>query len=109
MSKSNKYFKHKWAFRIKKERLYYMRDTRNTVGNCVMWWRKGNAGYTCDLNNAAVYEHTEAMHMHKSRNSDVPYPKDYIDGITTRHVDHQVLDHLEYAKRPDLEEKERSK
>lgn len=79
------------------ERLYYVRDTRNVVGNCVLWWRKGNAGYTCNLDEAEIYTKSIAMRMHRSRKTDRPYPKDIIDGMCDRHVDHQKIDHIEYT------------
>ena len=82
------------------ERLYYMRDTRSNaiVGNCIMWWRKENAGYTCNLDDAEIYTESKAMSMYESRTSDRPYPKDIIDKMAVRHVDHQVVDHLEYEE-----------
>ena len=82
------------------ERLYYMRDSRPNaiVGNCIMWWRKGGSGYTCNLDNAEVYTESKAIEMHKSRETDRPYPKDIIDSMAYRHVDHQNIIHLEYEE-----------
>lgn len=78
-------------------RLYYLRDTRTVVGNCLLWWRKGNSGYTCDLDDAAVFTEEDARAHYIFRNSDRPYPKDLIDTLAVRHVDHQVTDHLEFS------------
>jgi hypothetical protein len=80
---------------LRGEGLYYLRDTRQVVGNCILWWRKGNAGYTCSLDDAAVFTKEVAMRMHEDRVSDVPYPKDIMDSVAYRHVDHQVTDRLE--------------
>jgi hypothetical protein len=89
---------------LKNSRLYYMRDTRQVVGNCILWWGKNNSGYTCDLDRAEVYPEDVAMSMHRSRASDVPYPKDLMDSIAYRHVDHQVVDRLEMQQREAAQE-----
>jgi len=34
------------------ENLYYIQDTRSVVGNCALWWRKDDQGYTCDIDDA---------------------------------------------------------
>lgn len=31
------------------EELYYIQDTRNYVGNSVLWWRPNGTGYTTNL------------------------------------------------------------
>jgi len=80
------------------ERLYYLRDARQVVGNCLLWWGKGRSGYTCNLDNAHLFTESEAYSQHKSRASDIPYPKDLIDGLAYRHVDHQVTDCLEWIE-----------
>lgn len=79
---------------IKKERLYYLCDTRTVVGNCLMFWRKGAKGYSCDLNQAEVYTEKEAMSLHKGRETDVPMPKDLLDLLVKRHIDHQDIDRI---------------
>lgn len=84
---------------LKEQHLYYIRDMRQVVGNCLLWWRKGNNGYTCNLDNAAVFSKSVAMKMHKSRASDMPYPKDLMDSIAYRHVDKQVTDRLEHEQK----------
>jgi len=70
---------------------YYLRDTRSVVGNCVMWWRKGCAGYSCNLDEAEVFSKEEAFDHHRQRETDVPYLKSAMDKIAKRHVDHQDL------------------
>ena len=39
---------------------YYIQDKRSVVGNCVLWWRKGGAGYTCDVGEAEMFTEAEA-------------------------------------------------
>ncbi len=40
---------------------YYIRDTRQVVGNCALWWRPEGAGYATDLNEAGEYSADEAL------------------------------------------------
>jgi len=70
---------------------YYLQDTRQYVGNCILFWSKGNAGYTCNLDNAAVFTKEEAYRRHKNRKSDIPRLKSKMDKIALRHVDMQLL------------------
>lgn len=70
---------------------YYLQDSRSTVGNDVLWWRKGGHGYTTDLREAEVYTAADAQRMHLSRHSDIPWPKDYIDSKTRPAVDVQHI------------------
>lgn len=79
---------------VKGERLYYLCDTRSVTGNCMMFWRKNGSGYTYNLDDCEVYPESIALRMHHERASDVPYPKDVIDSLSERHIDHQDLDHL---------------
>ncbi len=89
---------------VKKERMYYLCDSRTIVGNCLQFWGLNGKGYTYNLDKAQVYSETEAMDMHKQRTTDMPYPKDVVDSLAQRHIDHQFLDHLIAA-----EEEEASK
>lgn len=59
------------------------------VGNCMLWWRRNGAGYTTDLSQAAVYSLKEALAHHVSRDTDVPWPKGYIDARAAPRVDFQ--------------------
>jgi hypothetical protein len=74
------------------QRLYYLQDKRQHVGNSMMWWRKGAAGYCCDVREAEVYTKADAYAQHKRRSTDVPWPKDYIDARIAHHVDFQRVD-----------------
>jgi hypothetical protein len=68
---------------------YYLQDSRQLVGNDMMWWRVGGAGYTSDLREAWVISKDEAVAHHRSRETDIPWPKDYIDARTRPAVDMQ--------------------
>ena len=72
--------------------LYYLQDSRNHVGNDILWWAWNGSGYTTDLRKAHVYTKKEAIEQHKHRESDVPWPKDYIDQRTSPGVDFQCCD-----------------
>jgi len=71
--------------------LYYMQDSRSYVGNDIMFWAKNGNGYTTDLRLAEVYTKEEAVSMHQSRSTDIPWPKDYIDAKTRPAVDMQYV------------------
>ena len=71
--------------------LFYVQDTRNYVGNCVLWWRTNGEGYTTNL--------TEAMKVEASwvgRDTDVLWPCDEIEKIAYLMCDMQFL---RYVKR----------
>jgi len=70
---------------------YYLQDSRSYVGNDVLWWAKNGKGYTTDLIKAEVYTKEEAIKLHNSRESDIPWPKDYIDSRTRPAVDFQYI------------------
>lgn len=72
-------------------RLFYVQDTRTIVGNCISWWAKDRCGYTCHLERAHVFTEEEAVQIARGRETDVPWPKDVIDAIAGRMVDHQRL------------------
>lgn len=73
--------------------LYYMQDSRGYVGNAVSWWKQDREGYTLDPRRAHVFTREQAQRQHRSRKTDIPWPKDYIDGLATLQVDMQRLDH----------------
>lgn len=76
---------------------YYLQDTRSMVGNDVLFWAKGGLGYTTDLREAQVFTKAQVDAHHKSRSTDVPWPKSYIDSKTRPAVDFQYIDQAEAA------------
>jgi len=41
---------------------YYIHDrTRGHVGNCMVWWRRGHHGYTCNVADAHVFTREQAL------------------------------------------------
>jgi hypothetical protein len=71
--------------------LFYLQDSRDYVGNDVLWWAKDGKGYTTDLSQAQVYAKDKAIGQHEMRETDIPWPKAYIDGKTRPAVDMQYI------------------
>lgn len=74
--------------------LYYMQDTRNYCGNDMMFWAEGGS-YTTDVSKARLFTKAKAEAQHKSRASDLPWPRWYIDSKTRPAVDFQYVDYKE--------------
>lgn len=58
---------------------YYIRN-EGYLGNALIWWAKGNSGYTCDINKAGKYTEEEAKSKCK-RPEDSAYKCKYIDNL----------------------------
>lgn len=71
---------------------FYLQDKRQYVGNDILWWAKDGKGYTTDLSMAEVYTKEKAVKQNQSRETDVPWPKDYVDARTRPAVDMQHVD-----------------
>ena len=69
---------------------YYVQDTRSggCIGNCVRWWAHGGAGYTCRILEAGTYKGSAVRAM---RETDLGWPKAFVDARTVVHVDVQML------------------
>ena len=74
------------------EEKYYIQDSRSHTGNCVMWWKHDNCGYVTNIKEAKVWSKEAAFRQHEMRDTDIPWPKDYIDTKTRPTVDFQYLD-----------------
>ncbi len=70
---------------------YYIQDTRVYVGNSVVWWREGGAGYTANFDEAGLFSEQEANDAHRNRASDKPIPEDVAKASTSSHVDIQKM------------------
>lgn len=70
---------------------FYLQDSRSYVGNDMLFWRVGGAGYTTNINEAAIYTKESAQAQHNMRDTDIPWPKSYIDGKTRPAVDMQYV------------------
>lgn len=72
-------------------KMFYLQDSRDYVGNDVLWWAKDGNSYTTDLSKAQAYSQEAAQSQHNLRNSDIPWPKDYIDARSRPAVDMQYI------------------
>lgn len=70
---------------------FYLQDSRSYVGNDMLFWAMDGKGYTTDLRKAQVYTKADAVAQHHCRETDIPWPKDYIDGKTRPAVDMQYV------------------
>lgn len=76
--------------------LFYVQDSRSYVGNDMLFWGGLNGnGYTTDLRKAQLYTQEQAQAMHNSRETDIPWPKAYIDAKTRPAVDMQYVKRAE--------------
>jgi len=71
---------------------FYLQDKRAMVGNAMVWWRRDSKGYCCDVRDAHRFTREEAFKQHESRETDVPWPCDYIDARVSHTVDCQLVD-----------------
>lgn len=72
--------------------LYYLQDNRQYVGNDILWWAINGEGYTTDINRAQTYMKEQALSQHQCRETDIPWPKTYVDKHTRPAVDMQYVD-----------------
>lgn len=74
---------------------YYLQDSRSYVGNDMLFWARGGNGYTTDLSKAEVYSKDDAVKQHRGRETDIPWPKAYIDVRWRPAVDMQYVNRTE--------------
>lgn len=74
---------------------FYLQDSRDYIGNDMLFWAKDGKGYTTDMRRAQVYTKAEAVAQHQRRETDIPWPKDYIDARTRPAVDMQYVKLIE--------------
>lgn len=85
---------------------FYLQDSRSYVGNDMLFWAKDGNGYTTDMRNAEVYTKAEAIAQHQTRETDIPWPKEYIDSKTRPAVDMQYVKRAEALAGTDIELRE---
>ncbi|WP_432592765.1 hypothetical protein [Stenotrophomonas maltophilia] len=73
------------------ERMFYLQDTRQFVGNCPMWWGPNGSGYVTRLDEAGRYTEQEAIKQNRTRDTDVPWPCAEIDALARPTVDCQHM------------------
>lgn len=70
---------------------FYMQDSRSNVGSRAMFWRNGG-GYTSNLDEAEQFTRLSAIKQFECRETDLPWPVDYVRARAQVGVDHQYLD-----------------
>lgn len=75
--------------------LFYIQDSRQYVGNAVLWWAKGNSGYTTHISDAGIYSREEAIELCEIRLTDRAWPKELVDRSASLQVDIQQLRRLQ--------------
>lgn len=71
--------------------LFYLQDSRSNVGSRATFWRAGG-GYTTNLDEAETFTRDRAVRQYKCRETDLPWPVDYVRLRAEFGVDHQDLD-----------------
>lgn len=71
-------------------RQYYIQDTRDFIGNSIIWWRDGG-GYTDRIDDAEIFSESDALEITKGRNPHEPWLKSYIDSRTFKAVNAQDI------------------
>lgn len=69
---------------------FYLQDSRSNVGSRAMFWRDGG-GYTSNLDEAEQFTRERAVGQFESRESDLPWPVDYVRARAEVGVDSQYL------------------
>ncbi|MEY1661557.1 hypothetical protein [Isoalcanivorax beigongshangi] len=69
---------------------FYLQDSRDYVGNCVVWWRRGG-GYTTRLDEAEKFSRDKAMGQHRCRETDIPWPCSEVEPLVRPTVDVQFM------------------
>lgn len=72
-----------------KEQLYYMQN--GFLGDTMYFWRKNNAGYTSNIDEARLWTAAAAKRQHECRVQDVPWPAEYIQARAKRCVNVQAV------------------
>ena len=72
---------------------YIQRHASGYCGNCLLFWRKGGHGYTCDLNDAEVWDESDPHFQSVAADTAkyTAWEKDYLDHASKHMVDHQDL------------------
>ena len=65
----------------------FLIQRKGYVGNSLLWWRKGAAGYTTDIDDAMQVDEVEARSIEANKpDEDIAWPVKLIEAAATRHV-----------------------
>lgn len=69
------------------DQFWLIQDTRQIVGNCILWWGHNGGGYTTELEKAGRYTEDEAKAQEKMRDGqDRAIPLSVAKQFTSTHV-----------------------
>lgn len=71
-------------------RLFLLQDSRSYVGNDMLFWMEGG-GYTTDVSKAERFTQEKAVDQNQCRETDIPWPVEYIEAKTRPAVDFQYV------------------
>lgn len=75
---------------LDKDKLYYVQDRRQYVGNAVLWWGRNGNGYVCELSRAHKYSYEE-LQKFNPRPTDIIWESEHVESATKTIVDMQGL------------------
>lgn len=67
-------------------RVYFIQDTRQYVGNMMLFWGPNRSGYLCCIDEAGRYQGDQ---LPGSRETDIAWPVEYIESKSARYCDMQ--------------------
>lgn len=80
--------------KLKDSDMFYVQDSRQYIGNSVLWHGLNGNGYTTDIKNAYKYTKAEILSKFKNgRDSDIVWNANHVDSNVSLHVDAQKLDY----------------
>ena len=65
---------------------YYIQDSRQYVGNCLLWWCPNHGGYTTQIDEAGLYTEEEMNKICSNRDTDIAWPQDIVEKSIVKHV-----------------------
>ncbi len=86
---------------------YYVQDSRQIVGNCMLWWCPDGKGYACDIRQAGQYPGRAIRDLDEVH---VGWPVEFVLENISQHVRRDIYGaQLDYKRRMffrDLEDRE---
>ena len=83
------------------EDLFYVVDSRSTVGTNAQFWAIGG-GYTTSLELAELSTKDRALNLYRFRDTDIPVPASFLEGKKRQRVDMQLLPRINKVEPTDL-------
>ncbi len=76
--------------------MYYIQKTGQYLDDLVLWWKKGDGGYTVNLKDARIFTEKQAREICLKPNSDkLRWPTEYVEeGTETYKYDHNKGEYL---------------